>query len=208
MKKYSLVPLLLLLVSAGQASAQIGIDLRILGRYGLTLDAPTLRDLAYTDYLADFHEMNASLYGGGVQALSKHKLLRFGVDIGFMQLFHSNTEGTEYAGTDSAVHFIYEDEDRALNASVFVEISPLRWILFQAGLGAYYVHERYTEVENDSLLPGFEEWDPTVGFFIAAGFNIPISRRISIPILVRADFVYRYDLMVPFFATAGLEIKL
>jgi len=215
--KCSIIVALIVFSAAGSSIAQLGLNVRLLGRFGMTMEEPSLLELDYVaaaendpDYSLS-QNMNTTNYGGGIQIVTKHRIIRLGIDIGVQRLFESKVNGVERDADKvpvQVVEFEWTDSDLAINAGAFLEFAPRSWMLFQIGLNVYQIYNRYLDVEEGETLHDITEWIPTAGFMVAAGLNIPISRRISIPILARADIIYRYGIIFPVHVNAGLGLKL
>ncbi|MDH4129996.1 MAG: hypothetical protein OEV44_14660 [Spirochaetota bacterium] len=83
-----------------------------------------------------------------------------------------------------------------INICFFSEYKPFKsfkWIILQSGIGPYF--------------PTGNNKGERLGIFISPGVDLPITQRINIPILIRADLIIGNPFIIPINFMTGLTFK-
>ena len=182
-------------------------------KLGLLLTPPSATDLGYVNVDEDvdmdqYLDVKTANYGAGLQAflsLPNNPGLKLGVDFGLQKLYSSR-----FDTGSSDLSYIYEDYDDENEFDIYllglVEIAPRGSPLFvQAGLGGHFVSWSWTqnyESKYQSIHETKSGLDFNFGLMAAAGMNLLIGNRISVPISFRLDYLARYGALI----TAGVVI--
>lgn len=182
-------------------------------KLGLLLTPPSADDLGYeiVDDVVDldqYLDVKTANFGAGLQAflsLPNNPGLKLGVDFGVQKLYSSRFDT---GASDSP--YIYEDYDDENEFDIYllgiVELVPQGSPLFvQAGLGGHFVSWSWTqnyESKYQSIHETESGLDFNFGLMAAAGMNLRVGDRISVPISLRLDYLARYGALI----TAGFVI--
>jgi hypothetical protein len=184
-------------------------------KVGFLLTPPSADDLGYVSAdaggdLDQYLTVNKGNFGAGLQVFLPVALapsLKLGLDVGFHKLFSSRFD------TGAAdISFIYEDYDEDSDYDVHVlglaEMVPNGSPFFlQGGLGGHFVHWSWTE-NYESKYQSIHETksgtDFVLGLMAAAGTSLKVGDRVSLPISIRLDYLFRYGSLL----TAGLVVGL
>lgn len=189
-------------VQEAAPAAGKGFIIRPYAKVGLLLTPPSADDLGYTDVddssLEEYLDMNAFNFGGGAQfllSLPRNPNLRIGMDVGFQTLFSSTFDTG--AGGDSTIYTDYnKDSEFAVSLLGIVEYLPAgSGLILQGGLGGHFVFWTWRDVYESKYQSKDETesgMDFNFGLMAAAGLNLLGGQRLSIPILLRLDYIMRY----------------
>jgi len=208
----------MMIFSSVAACAEGMFSIRPYGRIGYLLAGVNAEELGYTsvegDNLDEYLDIDKLNYGLGAQFLlsfSPESPIKFGVDLGIQNLFKA-TFDTGSADLD----FIDVDNDVETEWSAYmlgvVEFSPPGMPVFlQGGAG---IHLAYWQWEQNYESDYTVDYDTDSGtevnlaIMLAVGVNIIDTGKIAVPIMVRADNIFRYDWLTYIGATVGVTIKL
>lgn len=176
--------------------------IRPYAKVGLLLTPPTADDLGYEEVgggsLEEYLDMNAFNFGGGAQflmSLPGNPKLRIGMDVGFQTLFSSTFDAG--AGGGGTIYTDYnKDSEFAINLLGIVEYLPAgSGLILQGGLGGHFVFWSWRDVYESKYQNKDETETGTnfnFGLMAAAGLNLLGGQRLSIPVLIRLDYIMRY----------------
>jgi hypothetical protein len=193
-----------------------GFSFRPYVKLGFLVLTPSAADLGYVDAeggsLDEYLDVRNFNFGGGIQFLvplgGSERRSKLGVDLGAQSLFTSHFD----TGA-SDLSFIYEDYDDEDEYDFYAlglfEFSPENSPLFlQIGAGAHLVywiwdHVYTSQYQDASKTESGLEF--ALGAMAAAGINLPLGERMSLPILVRLDYLLRYGGLLSASVVAGLS---
>ncbi len=195
----------------GQAD-QSGVLLRPYLNGGGTLLTPSSQELEYRGVTDNMFRMRRFGVGGGTQLLfvrgepqGTDNSLRWGVDVGFRRLFRAKVYGDLTQGVTWLN--INRETEYGLSLLALVERTHReKAIYLQAGLGLHVVFWKWTR--DYAGLQGRDVTDKSgcavnPGLMTAAGFNMVVSRNVVIPVMVRADLIFRHGVMLPVYIMVG-----
>ncbi len=119
---------------------------------------------------------------GGTYLYRISKRIGIGVDLGFIKAYKR-----EFNNFDFTVSYF--------TLLTMIEINFLKndLLIFQIGQGGYMATGDNSGSEY--------------GLRLGGGVDIPVGSNISIPILLRTDFIFASDMIVPITVNAGITIK-
>ena len=226
MKKKYLPVILILVCTVSFVHSQGNMLLRPYVKVGYLLSGPSANDLGYVivgggdpnQYL----DVNRVNYGLGAQFVFGSTLFPIepfqsglGFDVGFQKIFSSKYD-LKNEGSLGASGVIYEDNhiDRENEASLLC-LLELRHrstpLMLQAGIGLHMVFWQweYNYSSNNSTSYDSESGTGTsLGLMAAGGWNIPITNRMKLPIMVRIDGIARYGMETILSACVGFPFTL
>ncbi len=216
--KYVTFSLVVLLLGAVAVQAQHADKRPIVRPYigiGSMLNAPSADELGYMD--AD---------GGNLDQYLKHKKtspclglqvlvpwkdrIRLGGEIGFRRLFSS-----EFNTGTSDISFINEDYDTETELEVtllgLIEYQPSPSGLFlMGGVGLHVVRWEY-ESQYESTYSSADKYysgtETNFGLMGTVGYRIDLTPNLSAPVMVRVDYLLRYNDLFPVSLTVGLDFR-
>jgi hypothetical protein len=165
---------------------------------GVLLTPPSTAELGYASQYATldkFRKMHPFNYGFGVQGLhglSSNSAYKVGIDLSFGKLFNDTY-------TDDTGDALHKDWESSMKLLALVELSTDKRFLFQAGAGPNFViwNWNYT---YDGPYEYVHETDGGVRVnfeLMTAGKTFVYkSDKISIPIILRVDCLFRYGVML------------
>jgi hypothetical protein len=179
------------------------------------LNAPSADELGYVDAdggnLDQFLEHKKSSVCLGVQALIPWKdNLRLGGELGFRRLFTST-----FNTGSSDISYINEDYDTdteydlSLLALIEYQPSPSGFFLL-GGAGMHIVRWEYDSQYESTYSSADNYYSGTgtnLGLMGAAGFRLQLTPKLTAPIMLRLDYILRYNDLFPVSLTAGLEFE-
>jgi len=179
-------------------------QIRPYAKVGMLLTPPSALDLGYANAdssvdMDQYLDVSPGNFGAGAQfffASPKNPNLKFGLDLGFQKLMSSRFD-TGAADLSFIYQDYYEDSEFDISLLGIVELFPPGSpFLFQGGLGGHFVAWSYRHVYESKYQPLDETTESGMtfnfGLMAAAGTNIQAGDRISIPILLRLDYIMRY----------------
>ncbi|MCK4605696.1 MAG: hypothetical protein KAU35_00225 [candidate division Zixibacteria bacterium] len=201
---------------AGRAD-QSGVLLRPYLNGGGTLLTPSSEELEYRGVTDNMFKMRRFGVGGGAQLLfvrgeaqGADNSLRWGVDIGFRRLFRAKV----YGDLTQGVTWLNVNRETEYDLSLLALVERTRRgkvIYLQAGIGLHVIFWDWTR--DYAGLEGHDVADESScavnpGLMAAGGFNLVVSRNVVIPVMVRANLIFRHGLMLPVYVTLGWDFPL
>ena len=217
--KYAAIGLLLVALSFGSALAGPGDERPVVRPYlglGSMLNAPSAEALGYIDAdggnLDEYLEHDKGGLCFGVQILVPWKpQLRLGGELGYRRLFKST-----FNTGSSDLDFINEDydtdteHDLSLLGLIEYSLEPSNFFLL-GGAGMHIVRWEF-ESEYESSYSSADSFDSgtgtNFGLMGAAGMNFALTPKLTLPVMVRLDYILRYDDLFPVSVSAGLQFQL
>ncbi|MCB2229677.1 hypothetical protein KQH82_03105 [bacterium] len=213
----SIVIILAATVLLGQAGmAEQKAQLRPYVWFGTTLTSPSADDLGYVsadgDNLDSYLDFKKANYGAGLQLfLSSNSAVRFGGDIGIRKLFSA-----EFNTGSSDISFVDEDYDTEVEYDIavlgIVEYAlPNSQFFIQGGLGLHFVHwswESNYSSDYSASYSGASGTGTNMGLMGAAGTSIALTPTLSMPLMLRIDYIARYGGTMPVTVMAGLNFTI
>jgi hypothetical protein len=193
-------------------SRKRSFSLRPYAKMGMLLTPPSAADLGYIEVdggnLDELLDVATANFGGGIQllfSLNPEKTIHFGVDLGAQKLYSSVFD----LGTSDIISVdVHNENEFAFYLLGLLELrAPRSPLFFQAGAGIHLVswywdytysgyHDEYTEESGLEV---------SMGFLLAGGFDIPVSERMSVPIMLRMDGLMRYGMLLNASLSIGLS---
>lgn len=201
---------------AGRAD-QAAVLLRPYLNGGGTLLTPSSEELEYRGVADDMFTMRRFGVGGGAQLLFVRgeaqgidNSLRWGGDIGFRRLFRAKV----YGDLTQGVTWLNVNRETEYDLSLLALVERTRRgkvIYLQAGIGLHMIFWDWTR--DYAGLEGHDVADESScavnpGLMAAGGFNLVVSRNVVIPVMVRANLIFRHGLMLPVYVTLGWDFPL
>jgi len=194
-------------------SRKKSFSLRPYAKMGMLLTPPSAADLGYIEVdggnLDEFLDVATANFGGGVQlllSLNPENTMHLGVDLGAQKLFSSVFD----LGTSDIVYEdIHHENEFAFYLLALLELRSRRSpVFFQAGAGMHLVSWYWDYTYSGKYHDEYEEesgLEVNMGFLLSGGFDIPVSERISVPIMLRMDGLMRYGMMLNLSLSIGLS---
>ncbi len=181
--------------------------------FGTTLTSPSADDLGYVsadgdnlDSYLDYSKMN---YGAGLQLfLPSTTNIRFGGDIGMRKLFSAefNTGSEDISFVDE--DYDTEDEYDIAVLGVVEYALPNSNFFLQGGAGLHFVYwswESNYSSDYSYNYSGASGTDTNIGLMGAAGTTLALTPTLSMPLILRIDYIARYGATMPVTVMAGLN---
>ncbi len=208
-------------VEKRQAQPEVALPLSRKGSFsfrpyakmGMLLTPPSAADLGYIEVdggnLDELLDVATANFGGGIQllfSLNPEKTMHVGFDLGAQKLFSSvfTLETSDIVYED-----VHHENEFAFYLLALLELRSRRSpVFFQAGAGMHLVswywdytysgkyHDEYTEESGLEV---------SMGFLLAGGFDIPVTEKISVPIMLRMDGLMRYGMLFNLSLSIGLS---
>ncbi len=171
---------------------------------GLLLTPPSAADLGYLSAsgtnLEQYLTTSTGNFGGGFQLLfagARNPGLRFGMDVGFRKLLSATFDALGSNPPSFLYQDYHEESESDIHLLGLIEFqAPGSPFVLQGGLGGHFVlwNSRYIYdskyQSSDETTSGMEF---QFGMMAAAGLNLPAGERLTIPILLRLDYIMRYS---------------
>ncbi len=193
------------------------LQFRFYGKGGALLKGPSAADLDFVavggESMDKYLTLNKGHFGAGLQMLfasSKRPGLKFGADIGFQKLVTAKFDTG--VGGGSVIYTDYWDEKEygASFMGLVERQAPGSRLILQGGLGMHYVFWSSTHHFESRFTPREDKTESgsgtSIGLMAAAGTHLATSARMSMPVLVRLDYVVRYKGFVIFSVMAGVTL--
>lgn len=210
---------LILCVASAHAgwADQSGVLLRPYLNGGGTLLTPSSEELEYRGVTDNMFRMMRFGVGGGAQLLFVRgeaqgidNSLRWGVDVGFRRLFRAKV----YGDLTQGVTWLNVNRETEYDLSLLALVERTRRekaMYLQAGIGLHVIFWDWTR--NYAGLEGRDFTDESgcavsPGLMAAGGFDLVVNRNVVIPVMVRADLIFRHGLMLPVYITVGWDFPL
>ncbi len=188
-------------------------SLRPYSKIGSLLTPPSASDLGYISAdggsVDEYLDLSAFNFGGGVQfllSLNPENTLSVGLDLGAQKLFSSvfTLETSDIVYED-----VHHDREFSFYLLALLELrsrqSPL---FFQAGAGMHLVSWYWDYTYSGKYSNVYEEESGSginMALLLAGGFDIPVSERISVPVMLRMDGLLRYGILLNVSLNIGLS---
>jgi hypothetical protein len=180
-------------------------------KFGTMLTSPSADDFGFVEAdggnLDDYLDLSKGNFGGGIQFLFGLPVgPQFGADVGYQRLF-SYTFDT---GT-SDLPYIQEDNWEGNEQDIYVNGIvnygfPASSLVVQGGAGIHIVLWEEQRNYRSDYSTDYEEdsgSNTNFGLYGAAGINIPVG-TISMPLMIRLDYIMRYGSTITASAMVGL----
>jgi hypothetical protein len=181
-------------------------------KIGTMLTSPSADDFGFVDAeggnLDEYLDLSKGNFGGGLQFLFGMPAgPQFGAEIGYQKLFSYTFD----AGV-SDLPYIQEDnwegseQDLYINGIVNYGF-PASSVFVQGGAGFHIVFWEEQRNYQSDYTSDYEEDSGSgtnFGLFGAAGINIPLG-TISMPLMIRLDYIMRYGSTITASAVVGLS---
>ena len=202
------------LVIASGVSAGSLITIRPYGRIGTLLNEPSANDLDYSgENLDQYLDLTKTNYGAGAQLLlgTGVPTVSMGIDLGFQKLLKYNFDaGAASISADPNDHDSEDEWDSYLLLTA--ELSPpVLPVFLQAGAGPHFVFSSLESVRAaiDSGNPVTDaSKDAQFGLMGALGINLKAAPTLSIPIMLRVDYLTGHGGQAAIALAAGLSLSI
>jgi hypothetical protein len=159
--------------------------------------------------LDEFLNVSATNFGGGVQllfSLNPENTMHVGIDLGAQKLYSSVFD---LGMSDIVYKDIHNENEYGFYLLGIVELrSPRSPFFFQIGAGIHLVSWYWEYIysgEDSDVHQEKSGLEVNMGLLLAGGIDIPLSERISVPIMLRMDGLIRYGMLINTSLSIGLS---
>jgi len=213
-RAFLFLTMIAVLTLVSSLSAGSVITIRPYARIGTVLNKVSAEDLEYVGENLDEHlDLSKTNYGFGGQLLlgTGVPAVSMGLDIGFQKLLDY-----EFDTGAAAISAAEDDLDKADEWDSYLllvaEMSPpVLPIFLQAGAGPHFVFwdvEEIRDVAGGETSISNSDVDVGFGFMGAVGMNLKAAPTISIPIMIRVDYLTRHGGQAAIGAMVGLSLSI
>jgi hypothetical protein len=222
MRKWSLLLGLTVIVWVGFASSSPAQNMVIRGyvKAGILVLAPSAEDLDYSTIGgggdAWTRDWTKTGLGIGAQLLTpistgnaKKKPMRVGVDVAFQKLFSVKSNLPTYENVYLSEHHDSESSLSILGVGEYA--LPGTQFFMQGGLGIHMVFWSWTYEHHGSAGSVYKDDGGTgisPALMVGGGTLLPVNEQMSIPIMIRADVLFRYGLMASIGVATGINFSM